>query len=151
MAQRHDNRTLVATHLASPLRIWERTSGCKAIQTCKPTPQENPSHVSPTDHLCKRLPQTSQNSENSHQDRFVAKRTVHRRAWPWCWLQVAWANISNFVWRGSDLESVEPRESRRPLTEGVPCPPPHRKNQDTNVPAARGVSRFFLSGHPPKL
>ena len=32
-----------------------------------------------------------------------------------------------FVWRGSDLESVELRESRRPLAEGVPCPPPTEK------------------------
>ena len=55
-----------------------------------------------------------------------------------------------FVWRGADLESVELRESRRPLAEGVPCPPPTEKNQDTNFPAVRGVSRFFLSGHPPK-
>ena len=29
-------------------------------------------------------------------------------------------------------------------------PPPTKKNQDTNFPAVRGVSRFFLSGHPPK-
>ena len=47
-----------------------------------------------------------------------------------------------FVWRGSKLESFELRESRRPLAEGVPCPPPTEKNQDTNFPAVRGVSRF---------
>ena len=34
------------------------------------------------------LPQTSQNPDNSHQDRFVAKRTAHNRAWPWWWLQM---------------------------------------------------------------
>ena len=27
--------------------------------------------------------------------------------------------------------------------------PPHRKNQDTNFSAVQGVSRSFLSGHPP--
>ena len=52
-----------------------------------------------------------------------------------------------FVWGGSDLESVELRESRRPLAEGVPCPPPPKKSGH-QFSRSSGRVPIFLVGTP---
>ena len=52
-----------------------------------------------------------------------------------------------FIWRGADLESVELKESRRPLAEGVPCPPPPKKIKTPIFPQF-GACPDFLVGAP---
>ena len=114
--------TLFSGHtLGKPIVRLGRTSRCRAV----PLKKIHLMYLLKIT-LANGLPQTPQNPDNSHQDRFAAKRTAHRRAWPWWWLQAAWADISSFFCAFQTLGpgSVERRESRRPHVEGGPMPPP---------------------------